>query len=60
MAELHVQKKRSSAIWFWIVLIALIVLGGLYYYLHYYDPKTFPTTTKPGSSLNVKGSSALV
>lgn len=60
MAELHVQKKRNSYIWFWVVLITLVVLSGMYYYLHYYNPKAFPVNAKPGSSMRVKEASALV
>jgi hypothetical protein len=35
MAEIHVEPRRRSMIWLWIIL-ALIIAGGLVYYFLYY------------------------
>jgi hypothetical protein len=35
MAEIRVEPRRRSFAWLWI-LLALIVIGGLAYYLVYY------------------------
>ena len=35
MAEIHVEPRRRSLAWLWI-LLALIVVGGLVYYFLYY------------------------
>ncbi len=35
MAEIHVEPRRRSLAWLWI-LLALIVVGGLVYYFVYY------------------------
>jgi hypothetical protein len=35
MAEIHVEPRRRSLAWLWI-LLALIVVGGLVYYFMYY------------------------
>ena len=32
MAEIHVQKKRSSSTWVWIVIL-LLILGGIVAYV---------------------------
>ncbi len=36
MAEIHVEPRRRSLAWLWILLVALIVVGGLVYYFVYY------------------------
>jgi flagellar basal body-associated protein FliL len=54
MAELHVQKKRSSAVWFWIFLVILLAAGGIYYYLHTRDPREYPLPSKPTSFIIYK------
>jgi hypothetical protein len=36
MAEIHVEPRRRSLAWLWI-LLALIVVGGLVYYFMYYQ-----------------------
>lgn len=35
MAEIHIEPRRRSMVWLWIVL-ALIIAGGLVYYFLYY------------------------
>lgn len=35
MAEIHVEPRRRSLAWLWI-LLALIIVGGLVYYFVYY------------------------
>jgi hypothetical protein len=35
MAEIHVEPRRRSLAWLWI-LLALIIAGGLVYYFLYY------------------------
>jgi hypothetical protein len=35
MAEIHVEPRRRSMVWLWIVL-ALIIAGCLVYYFLYY------------------------
>lgn len=35
MAEIHVEPRRRSLAWLWI-LLALIIAGGLVYYFVYY------------------------
>ena len=35
MAEIHVEPRRRSTVWVWI-LVAAIVIAGLVYYLLYY------------------------
>lgn len=51
MAELHVQRKRSSFLWLWILLIMVAAAAGVYLYMHYKDPKGYPL---PGKSAHVK------
>jgi hypothetical protein len=46
MAELHVQRKRSSFMWLWIFLILVAAAAGLYLYMHYKDPKGYPLPDK--------------
>lgn len=35
MAEIHVEPRRRSLAWLWILLV-LIIVGGLVYYFVYY------------------------
>ena len=51
MAELHVQRKRSSFLWLWILLILVAAAAGVYLYMHYKDPKGYPL---PGKSAHIK------
>jgi flagellar basal body-associated protein FliL len=46
MAELHVQRKKGGNIWLWVFLIILLIAGGVYYYMHYHNPETYPLPTK--------------
>lgn len=36
MAEIRVEPKRRSLAWLW-VLIALLIVGGLCYYVFFYN-----------------------
>jgi flagellar basal body-associated protein FliL len=38
MAELHVQKKRKSLIWLWLIILIILAAVGYYLYIHYYHP----------------------
>jgi flagellar basal body-associated protein FliL len=51
MAELHVQRKRSSLSWFWILLILILIAGGVYFYLHYKNPQGNAVQTKSSGSI---------
>jgi len=46
MAELHVQRRKGSLIWLWIMLIILLIAGGVYYYMHSQNPETYPLPAK--------------
>jgi len=54
MAELHVQKKRNSYVWLWVLLIVLLIAGGVYYYMHTRNPREYPLPSKPTSSITNK------
>ncbi len=51
MAEIHVQaKKKTSTMWFWIVLF-LLLIGAIVAYVMLRDDKTGQSTTKPTTFL---------
>ena len=47
MAELHVQRKRTSFLWLWILLAIIAIAAGVYLYMHSKDPGHYPV---PGNS----------
>jgi hypothetical protein len=51
MAELHVQRKRNSYTWLWLLIIIIVAAAGAYYYLHYYHKDNLVVNTKPTSSI---------
>lgn len=63
MAELHVQPKRNSYWWVWLILALLIIGGAIYWYLNYYQKgtgtvvpardSTAVTTPPTGDSVNL-------
>jgi hypothetical protein len=57
MAELHVQRKRNSYIWLWLLVIIIVAAAGAYYYMHYYRKDNLVVNTKPTGSLpkNISG-----
>ena len=45
MAELHVQRKRNSSAWIWVVLLIIFIAAAAYYYFNYYQKgKAIPGT----------------
>jgi hypothetical protein len=43
MANLHVQPKRKSNLWIWVlIIIILIIAAGIYYYENYYKKGVTP------------------
>ena len=50
MAELHVQPKRNSYWWLWLVLAIIIVGGIIYYFIVYKNGKTIGTPAVTDSS----------
>ncbi len=57
MAELHVQRKRHSYIWLWLLVIIIVAAAGVYYYMHYYHKDNSVVNAKPTSSLRENTSS---
>ncbi len=48
MAELHVQRKRSSFPWFWALLILILIAAGVYFYMHYKTTQGSASTKSTG------------
>ena len=42
MANLHVQPKRRSNAWIWLLVIVLIIAAAVYYYTNYYKKGITP------------------
>ncbi len=53
MAELHVQRKRNSYLWFWLLLVVLLMAAAAYFYVNYDQKKNQVTTIKTTSALAV-------
>ncbi len=51
MAELHVQRKRSSFSWFWLLIMLIAIATGIYLYLHYSNPQRNNVQSKSTSSI---------
>jgi len=52
MAELHVQRKRSSHLWLWLIIIVIILfLAGLFIYGRF-DHQAQVIQGKPTSQIN--------
>ncbi len=58
MAELHVQRKRHSYLWLWLLVIIIVAAAGVYYYLHYYRKDNLVVNVKPTSNLRKNTSSS--
>ena len=54
MAELHVQRKKNSSAWIWIVLLIIFIAAAAYYYFNYYQ-KGKPI---PGTNTSITDSTA--
>jgi hypothetical protein len=46
MANLHVQPKRRSNAWIWLLVIVLIIAAAVYYYFNYYKNGITPGSDK--------------
>lgn len=46
MANLHVQPKRKSNLWLWLIIIILIIAAVIYYYVNYYKKGITPGADK--------------
>ena len=46
MANLHVQPKKRSNAWIWILVIILIIAAAVYYYFNYYKNGITPGSDK--------------
>jgi len=46
MANLHVQPKRKSNLWIWLIIIILIIAAAVYYYVNYYSKGITPGSDK--------------
>ena len=46
MANLHVQPKRRSNAWIWLLVIVLIIAAAVYYYFNYYKKGITPRSDK--------------
>jgi hypothetical protein len=40
MAEIHIEPRRRSMVWLWIVLALIIAGGAVYYFLYYRNGAT--------------------
>jgi flagellar basal body-associated protein FliL len=54
MAELHVQRKTSGAVWIWLFVVLLILAAGAYYYIHYYQKDHTEITGRPRASVQAQ------
>ncbi len=55
MANLHVQPKRKSFAWLWIIILILIIGGAIYYFAVYKQQEHATTTTlRAPSSLQLQ------
>lgn len=59
MAELHVQRKRNSSAWIWVVLLIIVIAAAAYYYFNYYQKgKPIPgtnTSTTDSTAFQMSG-----
>ena len=46
MANLHVQPKRRSNLWIWILITILVIVAAVYYYTNYYKKGITPGSDK--------------
>jgi bacteriorhodopsin len=53
MAELHVQRKRSHYLWFWVLLVIALIAAAVIFYVNYDQKKNQVTTTKASSVMVV-------
>lgn len=58
MAELHVQRKRTSFLWLWIFLVIIAIAAGVYLYMHSKDPRDYPVPGKSTGLMIMPNSSA--
>jgi heme/copper-type cytochrome/quinol oxidase subunit 2 len=56
MAELHVQRKRNSYLWLWVIIILIVLfIAGLFIYNHY-NHQDEVINAKPSSQIQTNSS----
>jgi hypothetical protein len=54
MAELHVQRKRSSYLWLWLLVAFALIVASIYIFMHFNPKNGQVSTTRPTSVLTFK------
>ena len=53
MAQLHVQPKRNSYWWLWLLLTLMVIAGAIYWYINYYHKNGNNTVYNKGTSSTI-------
>ena len=48
MAEIKVEPKRASLGWLWLIIVAALIAGAIWYFMR--NTSTAPATTTPADS----------